>query len=324
MPSQKPSKPPRPSRAAMHRRLAAVEAEGSQRPALAPELAPLVEDYDSRLLTDEQMNAARPFLVAVLAASPLTSPDTLRDYRTQLAALAGYALERGKQLTAAQVLTTEFIDEYVRLGMAGQDERLQTRRRGILLNLARQANPGPTAPAKLPAIARSAVRPPYTPSELAQIVRVCAGQPTARLCRDLSAVVGMGAGAGLDSIDQRGIQVGHVADLGPARGLEIHVQQPRPRIVPVRASLEHLLRVAIEDRPHDELLIGVKPDRRNTAAAVIARAALYRVPHIEPARLRATWIADLMTDSVPLGVLLQAAGLLSARTLADLLPEFRS
>ncbi|MHB1614538.1 MAG: hypothetical protein ACYCYA_09515 [Actinomycetes bacterium] len=57
------------------------------------------------------------------------------------------------------------------------------------------------------------------------------------------------------------------------------------------------------------------PDRRNTAARAVENAALYNVPHIVPARLRATWLADLMTDAVPIGLILQAAGLRSARTL---------
>ena len=70
-----------------------------------------------------------------------------------------------------------------------------------------------------------------------------------------------------------------------------------------------------------QLLLGRKEDRRNTAARVTERAALHKVPHIEPARLRATWLADLMTDQVPLAVILQAAGLKSARTLSELQPH---
>ena len=42
---------------------------------------------------------------------------------------------------------------------------------------------------------------------------------------------------------------------------------------------------------------------------------------IEQSRLRATWLARLMTAAVPLQVVLTAAGLRSARTLADLLPH---
>lgn len=311
----------RPSKAAMQRRLAEIEQERQQPRQLSPALAKMIDEYHCRFLTEQQMNTVRPFLREVFTAFKDIEPVTARDYRTHLAALSRYALHRGKALTPGEVLTTEFIDEYTRVAMAGEDDKLRARRRSILLVLATHANPGPTVPAKLTPIPRSSVRPPYTPHELAVIVRVCTVQPTPRKEVDLCAVVGCGAGGGLDSVDQRGLHVEHVVDLGEDEGLVIHVQDPRPRIVPVRAPLEHLLRRAIAGRRGDELLIGVKPDRRNTAARAVENAALYNVPHIEPARLRSTWLADLMTDTVPIGVLLQAAGLKSARTLTDLLPH---
>lgn len=129
-----------------------------------------------------------------------------------------------------------------------------------------------------------------------------------------------GAGAGQDSVDLRHLHIEHLEDLG-VEGLQVHVQQPRPRIVPVRGRLEDLLRSAIDGRRTGELVLGDKVDRRNTAARAVENAALYNVPHIEAARLRATWLADLMTDAVAIGVLLRAAGLKSARTLVDLVPH---
>jgi hypothetical protein len=96
---------------------------------------------------------------------------------------------------------------------------------------------------------------------------------------------------------------------------------PRPRVVPVRRVAEKLVRDAIAGRAPDELVIGRDIGRRNTAARIIDAAALYKVPHIEPSRMRTTWLADLMTDPIPLAVILQAAGLKSARTLVDVLPH---
>ena len=202
------------------------------------------------------------------------------------------------------MLTTTFIDEYVRLGMTGAGDSVKAERRRRLLPLASNVNPGPTTPARLTPIGHSSVKPPYTPMELAVIVRVCRMQPTEAKRRDLSVVVALGAGAGLDSVDLRHL---HIEDLG-VEGLQVHVQQPRPRIVPARGRLEDLLRSAVDGRRTGELVLGDKVDRRNTAARAVENAALYNVPHIEAARLRATWLADLMTDTVPVGVLLQVAG----------------
>ena len=215
------------------------------------------------------------------------------------------------------MLTTRFIDEYIRVGMAEQKESLRAARRTRLLALAAATNPGPEVPAKLTPVGHSAIKPCYTPAELAVIIRAAKVQPTEARGRDLACVVALGAGAGLDSIDMRDLFTEHIEDLGGA-GILIHVQAPRPRVVPLRVELEDLLRRAVAGRPAGQLLLGHKQDRRNTAARATERAALYKVPHIEPARLRATWLADLMTDAIPLAVILQAAGLKSARTLSEL------
>ncbi len=310
----------KPSKAAMARQLAQVQAEHEQQRELPPTLAQLIDDYTGPSYTAVQMASIRPFLRTVITASTLTGADSVRKHCIHIAGLAAYAICRGVALEPSQMLTTAFIDEYVRLGMTGAGDSVKAERRRRLLALARTVNPGPTTPARLAPIGHSAVKPPYTPPELAVIARVCRTQPTETKRRDLSVVVALCAGAGLDSVDLRHLYTEHIEDLG-ADGLQVHVQQPRPRIVPVRRGMEELLRAAMGGRRTGELVIGEKADRRNTAARAVENAALYNVPHIEPARLRATWLADLMTDTVPIGVLLQAAGLKSARTLVDLMPH---
>ncbi|CAB4600120.1 unannotated protein [freshwater metagenome] len=44
-------------------------------------------------------------------------------------------------------------------------------------------------------------------------------------------------------------------------------------------------------------------------------------PAIDVARLRSTWLSWLMSEPVPLRIVMHTAGLKSARTLADLLPH---
>lgn len=310
----------KPSKAAMARQLAQVHAQHAQQRELPATLGQLIDDYTPAGFTALQLVTLRPFLRTVITASTLTGPESVRKHCTHIAALATYAIGRGVTLEPTGVLTTAFIDEFVRLGMTGASDTVRAERRRRLLALARTANPGPTTPARLTPIGHSSIKPPYTPTELAVITRVCRTQPTEAKRRDLSAVVALGVGAGLDSVDLRHLHIEHIEDLGP-QGLTVHVQQPRPRSVPVRARLEDLLRCAIDGRRSFELVLGDKVDRRNTAARAVENAALYNVAHIEAARLRATWLADLMTDTIPIGVILHAAGLKSARTLVDLMPH---
>ena len=309
----------RPSRAAVARARAEIESEPKRRD-LAPNLAAVIENHQPADQSGRPMELIRPFLQAAITASSLTGQESVRKYCTHLTEIARYAITRGVPLTVETVLTSSFIDEFVRVEMAELGDHLRAERRRRLLTLARSANPGPDVPARLTPISHSAVKPCYTPVELAVIARVCLVQPTEARRRDLSCVVALGAGAGLDSVDLRDLLTDDVEDLG-ARGIRVTVHGPRPRVVPVRAHFESLLRTAVAGRPHEELLLGQKQDRRNTAARATERAALHNVPHIEPARLRATWLADLMTDPIPLAVILQAAGLKSARTLSELLPH---
>lgn len=310
----------RPSKAAMARQLAEVQAKQAQQRVLSPDLVSLINSYTSPQYSASQLAQIRPFLLTVITASTLTGAESVRKHCTHIAELAMYAIQRAVALERGTVFTTDLIDEYLRLGMAGAGDSLRAERRRRLLALATAVNPGPTAPARMTPIGHRAIKPPYTPAELAVIARVCRTQPTEAKRRDLSVVVTLGAGAGLDSVDFRGVYTDHIDDLGE-QGIQVHVQDPRPRIVPVRRPLEDLLRSAVQGRRSGELLLGEKADRRNTAARAVENAALYNVPHIEPARLRATWLADLMTDTVPIGLLLQAAGLRSARTLVDLMPH---
>lgn len=309
----------RPSKAAVARaRAAAAEAPKSRE--LPEALAAVIDAHEPADTTGRPMERIRPFLRAAITASTLTGTESVRKHCTHLTELARYALSRGVALEVSSVLTTAFIDEFVRIDMADESDHLRAERRRRLLAIARTANPGPHSPARLTPIGHSAIKPCYTPTEVAIIARAARTQPTAARQRDLACVVALGAGAGLDSVDMRDLHTDDIEDLSD-QGLLVHVHGPRPRVVPVRADYDNLLRSALEGRDSRELLIGTKQDRRNTAARAIERAALHNVPHIEPARLRATWLADLMTDTIPVALILQAAGLKSARTLSELLPH---
>lgn len=314
-----PKRKKRPSKAAVARLRAEVEARPSERD-LPPALPAVIDDYTPKWVPDSKMVKIRPFLHAAITASALTGQESVRKHCNHLTRIAGYALERGTPLEVNKVLTTAFIDEYIRVGMADEEGHLRAERRRRLLAMASTANPGPDVPARLTPVGHSAIKACYSPSELAVITRACRVQPTEVRQRDLAIVVALAAGAGLDSVDMRDLRTDHIEDLGD-EGILVHVQGPRPRTVTLRAGFEHPLRAAVADLPAGALLLGRKQDRRNTAARATERAALHNVPHIEPARLRATWLADLMTDAIPLAVILKAAGLKSARTLSELQPH---
>ena len=314
-----PKRKKRPSKAAVARLRAEVEARPKEQE-LPPEVAAVIENYIPARVSEVTMEKVRPFLVDAITASSLRGKESVRKHCNHITQLGCFALKRGLPLEVPAVLTTAVIDEYIRVEMAEETEHNRAERRRRLLALARTANPGPDVPPKLSPIGHSSVKPCYSPAEFAVIMRAARVQPTEARQRDLAVVVSLSGGGGLDSVDMRDLLTDHIEDLGEA-GIRIHVQGPRPRVVVLRAGFESLLRDAIKGLPAGRLLLGHKQDRRNTAARATERAALHNVPHIEPARLRATWLADLMTDSIPIALILQAAGLKSARTLSELQPH---
>lgn len=267
------------SKAEAQRQRRAAEAQaGAPRP-LSSTAATIVASFDtSRYGASTQ--PIRPFLVEALRLSNLTGEESIRKHCRHLTALAVFSDAQGLALTVEQVLTTNNIDHYIRLGMAQDSPDNRAERRWRLLCLASTANPGPTVPAKLTPVGYDSIKAPYTPAERATILRAARTQPTARKGQQLGAVVALGFGAGADSVDLRELHVRDIVDHGQD-GLSVAFHGSRPRVVPVWRVAEDLLRRAIAGRGADELLIGKDIGRRNTAARIVEDAALYKVPHIE-------------------------------------------
>jgi hypothetical protein len=94
----------------------------------------------------------------------------------------------------------------------------------------------------------------------------------------------------------------------------------------VLAQYDGLVRRGVAGVRPNELLIGRDGDRRNVTANLywnlVAEGS--DMPRLEQGRLRTTWIATLLRNGVTLPVLMDAAGLISARTVTDvvaMLPE---
>ncbi|MBT0995526.1 hypothetical protein KIN34_14670 [Cellulomonas sp. DKR-3] len=307
--------------AAMQRKMAEHRVKAAMPPEPLPaEIAELIANYNNRAVDPHLMEQIRPFLLECIARSEIRGKESVRKHLVHLTALAKHGAGLGWPLTVADLLTTASIESLIATGMPDDSVDNRALRRSRLLALAANVNPGPSVPSKLKPIGYSAVQPCYTPGELDRILLAAQNQPTDARTRDCAFVVSLCAGAGADSVDLHGLRVRDITDLGPD-GLVVHFGEPRPRVVVVRARFEPLLRSALRDADPDRLVLGMKEGRKNVAAPALGRMAGYRLPHLTTSRLRASWLADLMTDSVPVALILQAAGIITARTLIDLTPH---
>jgi hypothetical protein len=259
----------------------------------------------------------QPVALEIMARSRVRGPSAFRKNLTHVGYFLLWASQQGLPVTA-ETLTRAHTDEYTRIGMPHTAEKSRSDRRARLRWLADQVNPH-QAPDRGVTVARPSVKAPYTETELTQLIRVALSQPTREKARHAALCIGLGAGAGLDGPDLRGLRAEHITD-EDGKGLTVHVPGAKGRTVPVLRRFEPLVRRGVTGIEPGQLLLGHVPDRRNiTGNALSAVVALGHCPRLEQSRLRSTWLVTLLAEAVPLGILLEAAGLRSARTLPDLL-----
>ena len=300
-------------------------------PSLPEALAGMLVGWTPQDLDSERWDMVETAVVAAVTAYQPPTAGSLRNVRSTLVAFAAWLQQRPDRTVAGALQVHEFladgvIDAYLAGPMAGDPDASRATARSVLRRVVRNLNPGP----KPERIEYHPVQGPYTEPECARFATLARNQPTVPLRRSLSAMVALGLGAGLGAEDQRAVAPCHVreVDLGEhGSALAVDVPGPRARTVIVRAEYESLLREALDlhakaRRGNSTPLCGVRPDRKNGANRVAAKAitATGTGVDVDAARLRATWLVTCMSAAVPLGALLHAAGLRTPRTLADLLP----
>ena len=207
---------PRRVSAAAARRLRTEISTPPPAAALPAELEALLLEFGPGAPLNASWPRLRPVVAETLGRSRIRGTDSFRKYLTHLGYFLMWAEAQELPLAVATVVRAH-TDEYTRTGMTASSEKSRADRRSRLRYLADQVNPH-QAPDKGVTISRPVVKAPYTATEVAQILRVTATQPTPRQVRIAAVCVGLGLGAGLDSADFRGLRGEHIVD-DPAGGL---------------------------------------------------------------------------------------------------------
>lgn len=288
---------------------------------LAPELQSQLDDYVPATIDPETWVAIAEVFRWVMERSRLTSIANFDKHRGVLARYLAWRSERAMSIAVTDAMTLIEIDRYVADGMGEFDQKTRNDYRTRLRNLAVTVNAGPDAAPRIVTGTAVRVRPPYTDAEIAKMCRVARNYgKNAEVRRQMCAVIGLAAGAGLDSVDLRLLRRSDIDDRGPD-GIFITVTGERARRIVVRREFEEMVRIGLEGlRPNSYVFPGNKGGPRSSVRGLLERAAIVeKIPEILPARLRSTWLAWAMTKNIPFAQLMAAAGLKSANTLTDLL-----
>lgn len=307
----------RPSKAEIRRQREQLHVE-TPLPALDPTIASYIDNYTPREVDPSVWETVRPFVVDTICRY---APEHLEAGRQRLTALAAYAVwadQRGLPVTRERLLDVDLIEAFVTTADLGKSAAANYRSR--LRGITGRLNPAGAGAQITARHAHRAVKAPYTLREVAAIVRIANTQPSATIGRQMQVCVGLGLGAGLDSVDLKQLRGRHVTDRGDG-GIRVEVPEGRPRSVWVRRRYETMVRAGLDGVSAGGLLVGHNAQRRNVAGKIFANAhILGDAPHFEQSRMRTTWLAELLVAGVPLPVIMDGAGLTGARTLTDLLP----
>ena len=219
---------------------------------------------------------------------------------------------------APETLLTEAVIE--RFILTYTDTLSPASRRTLRSNLralarAVAAHPRP-APTPLP---RERAKAPYSRAEIAAYLRLAAAQSTEARRMRATALLCLGAGAGVIAGELRQIRGEDV--LRRSGGVLVRVGGSRARAVPVLerfgAPLEEAARFA-----GDRLIIGGSdPARRNLTDALCAALSTdASLPRLQAGRLRASWLCEC-AELIGLAAFMRAAGVRCSQRLGDLVAE---
>ncbi len=260
---------------------------------------------------------ARAFARSVVARAAPRRRERAKALLYAAGRLAAFGESLGMELRAETLLAEATIERFALTGCSQVSAATRRTLRTNLRALARahEAIPSPP-PAPLP---RERAKAPYSQAEIEGYLRLAAAQPGKARRMRATALICLGAGAGIAGAELRHLRGADVRRR--SGGLVVEVSGRRARAVPVLARFQSLLEQAARFAGRGYLLGGREPGRRNLSAALgAALCADASLPRLEPGRLRSTWLCEC-AQLVGLRAFMDAAGIRCSQRLGDLVAE---
>lgn len=231
-------------------------------------------------------------------------------YLFALATLGTYARTIGADLTPSVLLGPSFIERCcltARFSPATA-RTVRSNLRAVRRSIEPAAGPPP--------IPRTRAKDPYSDADIAGYLALADAQPTERRRRRASALVALGAGAGIIAGELRRVRGRDVEVV--AGSLVVRIAGSRPRIVPVRSGFcDRLVADAtyFAERP---MVAGANPDGHDVTNPILRTLSGGRdLDRLVPGRLRSTWLVAC-AQAVGLDAFMAAAGISCSQRLGDL------
>ncbi len=231
--------------------------------------------------------------------------------------LAAFGESVGMELEAETLLGEATIERFVLTGCARVSAATRRTLRTNLRALAR-AHRAPSQPGPTP-LPRERAKAPYSEAEIEGYLRTARAQGTEARRMRATALICLGAGAGIVAGELRRPRGRDVKRR--SGGLVVWVSGRRARAVPVLARFHSPLEAAARFAGEGYLVGGREPGRRNLSDALnAALSSDASLPRLEAGRLRATWLWEC-AELVGLRAFMDAAGLRCSQRLGDLVAD---
>jgi integrase len=263
---------------------------------------------------------AAAFARCVVAQAAPATPARAKALLFAASRLAGFAEQVGLELDAGVLLQGSVIERLIVVGCAGVSpatrRTLRTNLRSLARALERYPQPEPTP------LVRERAKPPYSDAELDGYLRLAACQSTQARRMRASALICLGAGAGIIAGELRHLRGSAV--VCRSGGVLVIVCGPRARSVPVLAGYQRPLLEAAAFAGDRLICGGREPGRRNISDALCQALSSDRsLPRLQSSRLRSSWLVQC-AQAIGLQAFMRAAGISCSQRLGDLaaqLPE---
>ena len=275
-----------------------------------PQASALICAYRPHAVSD----AAGAFARQAVASAAPRSAGRARALLFCASRLAAFGERAGLELSPEVLLGEAVIERFILCGTAGlapaSVRTIRTNLRSLACVL--EAYPQP-APVALP---RERAKAPYSQAEIDGYLRLAEAQSTQARRMRASALICLGAGAGVVSGELRQIRGCDV--ICRPRGVLVRVAQGRTRMVPVLSRYRAQLLGAAAFAGERLIIGGRDPARRNiTDALCRALCADPSLPRLQAGRLRSTWLHQA-AQAIGLGAFMAAAGVSCSQRLGDI------
>ncbi|MGH3420960.1 MAG: hypothetical protein ACRDOD_15410 [Streptosporangiaceae bacterium] len=249
-----------------------------------------------------------------MAAAAPGSPARAKAWLFAASRLGCFGERVGLELSAGVLLCEAVIERLMLCGCEGLSPATV---RTLRTNLRALARAFEEHPPPLPvALSRERAKLPYSPWEIDGFLRLAACQSTVARGMRATALVCLGAGAGVIAGELRHVRG---SDVGcRAGGVLVTVSGTRARSVPVIERYQQPLLAAAGFAGGRLICGGRQPGRHNVTDRLCrALSADAGLPRLEGGRLRSTWLREC-ARAIGLHALMQAAGITCSQRLGDL------